>query len=336
MGFKKGRAARAAAAIMADGPTEDSLHLRHEDTGVVYTASSGSEYRIDVSSMQQLDVETGLRRAVFRKPWKTVYGYGKLPHWEFEAATEGARNYTPPKCVTIALEERWQALHAQQEESAASEQWHRKILDLDDEALISLVDLLDLVDSSASKPHVDLADLAEAASSQDIVRQVLADRVLRAAWPIQEVVRAVRSLMRLGLRPTPAQCRLVAIGLGSLSLLRVLLVEADVDVCGLVLFEATGAASSGKTGPRGVKRSKESLKALHFDVQQSKGCLKALMARGALLGQHAPPSKLLRKLEDDGNALWNQRALDGVTRAHPEIPDVVLERMRAFLQGALV
>merc|ERR1712182_11578 len=123
-----------------------------------------------------------------------------------------------------------------------------------------------------------------------------ADRVLRAAWPIQEVVRAVRSLIRLGLRPTPAQCRLVAIGLGSLSLLRVLLV----------------------------------------DVQQSKGCLKALMARGALLGQHAPPSKLLRKLEDDGNALWNQRALDGVTRAHPEIPDVVLERMRAFLQGALV
>ena len=43
MGFKKGRAARAAAAVMTDGPTEDSLHLRHEDTGVVAESESERE-----------------------------------------------------------------------------------------------------------------------------------------------------------------------------------------------------------------------------------------------------------------------------------------------------
>ena len=97
-----GRDARAAGAV--EGPTEESLHLRHEDTCVVYTAESGSECRIDVETMQRVDVQTGVRRAVFRKHWKTNYGYGKLPLWEFE---DEARNSTPPKCVTAALEERW-------------------------------------------------------------------------------------------------------------------------------------------------------------------------------------------------------------------------------------
>jgi hypothetical protein len=123
----------------------------------------------------------------------------------------------------------------------------------------------------------------------------------------------------------------VAIGRGSLSLLRILVVEAGVDVCGLVLFDNGGAPAPAKHDLRGALRSRESLKALQFDVQQSKEALKALMARGALLGRHAPPSKLLRKLEEDGNALWNERALDGLTKAHPEIPEVVVERLQAFL-----
>jgi predicted component of type VI protein secretion system len=124
----------------------------------------------------------------------------------------------------------------------------------------------------------------------------------------------------------------VAIGRGSLSLLRVLLVEAGVDACGLVLFDNGGPAAPAKRADlRGALRSRDTLKALQFDVQQSKEALKALLARGALLGRHAPPSKLLRKLEEDGNSLWNARALDGLTKAHPEIPEVVVERLQAFL-----
>ena len=55
-------------------------------------------------------------------------------------------------------------------------------------------------------------------SLRNIVLQLLYLFSLKILISRLEVVRAVRSLMRLGLRPTPAQCRLVAIGLGSLSL----------------------------------------------------------------------------------------------------------------------
>lgn len=321
MGFKKGRAIRAA--VAAEAPTETCLNVHHDGTCVIYTAPNGSEYRIDVAAMQQLDVNTGMCRAVFRKR-----GVGKFWHWEFQAFTAGARNYTPPKCVAVALEECWQAQQVTDGEKCAggttSAHLHRSILMLDDEALIGLVDILKLCESKANDATLaecdeKLIELAKAAATDEIVQQVLVDRVLQTTWPIEQVVCALRCLMRLGLRPTPAHCRLVAIGRGSLTLLRVLLVEGNVDVCGLVLFEG------GATAP--TKRSQ----AAGNWVQRSKEALKALMARGAVLGHHAPPSKLLRKVEEDGNVLWTERALDGLTRAHPEVPDGILERVRTFL-----
>lgn len=321
MGFKKGRAARAAATC--DGSTESSLNLHHDGTCVMYTAANGSEYRIDVATMQQLDIERGTCRAVYRKR-----GCGKLPHWEFEAVTEGARNYTPPKYVTFALEERWRALQVSHGETSAealaSAHWFRIIPKLEDEVLAELVELLELSETSDNdavfaERDDELAKLAKVTAVDEAVQQALADRILGANWPIQRMLHALRCLMRLGLRPTPVHCRQAAIGRGSLTLLRMLLVEAKVDVCGLVLFEAGGAAPAKKSHAEGSW------------VQQAKESLKALMARGALLGHQAPRSKLLRKIEEDGNALWTERAFDGLIRAHPELPDSILERMRLYL-----
>eukprot|EP00747_Dinoflagellata_sp_TGD_P197306 gnl/TRDRNA2_/TRDRNA2_68514_c0_seq2.p1 gnl/TRDRNA2_/TRDRNA2_68514_c0~~gnl/TRDRNA2_/TRDRNA2_68514_c0_seq2.p1 ORF type:complete len:319 (-),score=55.64 gnl/TRDRNA2_/TRDRNA2_68514_c0_seq2:197-1153(-) len=318
MGFKKGRAARAA--VAAETPTDTCLNVHHDGKCVTYTALSGSEYRIDVAAMQQLDVNTGTCRAVFRKP-----GVGKFWHWEFQAFTVGARNYTPPKCVAAALEECWQSQQPDDGESSTGARvnthLHRTIQTLDDQALTGLVDLLKISETKADDAPLaecddELRELARAATTDKIVQQVLADRLLQTTWPIEEVVCALRCFMRLGLRPTPAHCRTVAIGRGSLTLLRVLLVEANVDVCGLVLFE--------------VAPSKRSQAAGNW-VQRCKEALKALMARGAILGQHAPPSKLLRKVEEDGILLWTERALDGLTRAHPELPDAIVERVSAFL-----
>ena len=58
--------------------------------------------------------------------------------------------------------------------------------------------------------------------------------------------------------------------------------------------------------------------------------LKALVARGAVLT--APPrSKLLRRVAQDGQALWLVRVLEGVQRSYPLTPDPVVLGIAAFL-----
>merc|ERR1712217_889021 len=101
-----------------------------------------------------------------------------------------------------------------------------------------------------------------------------------------------------------------------MAVLRLLLLT-EVNVCGLVLFE-----SGQKKGKRNQAEGSW--------VQRSKNALRALMARGAKLGDDAPRSKLLKKLEEDGDTLWVERALDGLQRAHPELPDGVIHRVQAF------
>jgi len=327
--------------------------------------------------MEQVNTQTGACRRVFRlsKPW---------PMWQFAPAKAGCRYHTPAKCVAIALEERFRALHKDGGDSSMAHGC-RSIAECDDAALWQLVESLgewwkrkeadatrqqladqeptsdftgggparssqaekeaneDHADGSTSdftagptrssraeEPHEDGADgsstnhlmmLSNAVPGDEALQHVLADRVLQAPWSQERLLQAVRCLLRTGWQPVPRNCRSVALGSGSLSLLRLLL-EAGVDVCGLVLFEPGSKA----------KRSQATKKSQSEGswVQRSKNALRALMARGAVLGDGAPPSKLLKKLEVEGDVLWVERALDGLLRARPELPDCVFFKLRAF------
>ncbi|CAK0891288.1 unnamed protein product [Prorocentrum cordatum] len=357
MGFKKGRAARSANLLAAPGDAPQDrfaaetspVIVRHDGgTCVIYVDPTGSEYNVDVALMEQLNTRTGTRRRVFR-----LQGHGRVwPVWQFEAATEGCRRYTPPKCVVFALEERFRILHEDCADHSGMHPHKAAVAELDEAALWKLVECLEeaccekgaddirkqwtsdmptedltsmLAYSSASimpsdrSPDESLEQvmtLVRAVLVDKVLQHALAERVLQAPWPHQRLLRAARCLLRCGWRPLPSNCRLVALGSGSLSLLRLLL-DAGVDVCGLVLFEP------------GKKRAKQSQSEGSW-VQCSKNALRALMARGAVLGEGAPRSKLLKKLEEDGDALWVERALDGLQRACPELPDVVLRRLREF------
>lgn len=357
MGFKKGRAARSTNPVAAPGDASQdrlagetsAVTVRHDGgTCVIYVDSNGSEYSVDVALMEQLNTRTGTVRRVFR-----LQGHGRLwPAWQFEAATVGCRRYTPPKSVAFALEERFRSLHNDRDDNSRIHPHKGAVAELDEAALWMLMESLeeqrcqkgsddirkqstsdtpteDLTSVSknvpaTAKPSEDSPDesleqvmvLARTVVLDEELRQAVAERVLQAPWPQQRLLRAARCLLRCGWRPLPADCRLAALGSGSLSLLRLLL-EAGVDVCGLVLFEP------------GKKRAKQSQSEGSW-VQCSKNALRALMARGAVLGDGAPRSKLLKKLEEDGDFLWVERALDGLQRARPELPDVVLRRLREF------
>jgi len=98
--------------------------------------------------------------------------------------------------------------------------------------------------------------------------------------------------------------------------------EAKVDVCGLEILE---------TGPSEIVKS--------FSVgnggwiQRCKLPVKVLLARGAVLGDHGSRSKLLKRLERDGEILWARRILAAMGSGCSEVcfPDFVIQVVEDML-----
>lgn len=103
--------------------------------------------------------------------------------------------------------------------------------------------------------------------------------------------------------------------------LRVLIVEARVEVVGLELFDATSISSSKHFATAGQGW-----------IQHCKQAVKVLLARGAVLGQHGSRSKLLKKLESEGDALWFDRVLSAI-RSNEVVafPEAVIDLLQRFL-----
>lgn len=149
--------------------------------------------------------------------------------------------------------------------------------------------------------------------------ECLFERVLQRRWPPAEVARAVRWLRRRGLQCSPSHCRKAALLHASLTVLRVLLTEAHVDIRSLELLAEAPAA-----GVRGQAAGNSSNGGW---VQRCKVAVKVLLARGAFLGGVGARSKLLRRLEEDGDTLLRARALATLCRP---LPDVLLRCIGAF------
>merc|ERR1712224_452931 len=143
----------------------------------------------------------GERRRVFRQQ-----GRGGWPTWQFEAATLGCRRYTPPKCVAIALEDSYRALHSpdSSEQGSSLVRWRRSLAELDEAKLWELMEGLEAImccqegadtdadtdESSLLAENQDPPEQLTASQARGILRrhddnavalrQVLAERVLLA------------------------------------------------------------------------------------------------------------------------------------------------------------
>jgi hypothetical protein len=330
MGFKKGRAARArvesASVHQHEGDAVDSFKIWHDSgTCVMYTANNGSEYRIDVSTMEQTNMRKGTRRAVYRQQIHT--GSTTWTMWQFEARRNGHRLHMRsqyPKWVGFALNERWQSLQistkddAVQKENAAA--WQRVVEKMSDATFASIFSGSTAPDTVASNSEADTHDVVSYLDSQATLdeeyakvqlitmtpksaglRQALFDRLVICKWSPRAVADAMRWLLSRGFEASGAHCRQIALSRGSVTALRVFLIEAQVDVCGLELLEA-GQNSIAKhltSGNGGW-------------IQHCKLAVKLLLARGAVLGDHGSRSKLLKRLESDGDYLWARRILDAM------------------------
>eukprot|EP00435_Cladocopium_sp_Y103_P017137 s2127_g4.t1 len=164
--------------------------------------------------------------------------------------------------------------------------------------------------------------LASEASKDDGLREVLFEAVLRQhGWPPRCVADGIRWLQRKGLQLGAQHVRKATLLHGGLTPLRVLLMEMEppLDVMGLEILvdHRCAVVTNGNTSGGGW-------------VQRCKPALKALLARGAVLGSHSLQSRLLKRVEEDGMSLWVERVLESLRRCRPEVPDLVLSRIADF------
>jgi len=328
MGFKKGRAARTTAARTCDN-SRSTLNIQHDgDSCVSYLATNGFEYKIDVVAMEQVNIKRGTCRAVYRRP-----NANNFMMWLFEAdlpsnAHSSTMPILYPKWVTFALEERWRAVQTSSRASPFEgkvEEWRQRLAKLDDASLHDIFSCFDAADVSGagSVPPHPMHEISLQVEADRGLCEALFEQLLHSGWPAIEIASSLQWLVRKGLQPTPTHCRKIALQLGSLLVLRVLLIECRVDVCGLEII--TGGDGASAKLPASVSAGSAGW------VQHSKAALKALLARGAVLGNHVSRSKLLKRLEEDGNILWAERILQSMASSENGLPDFVIDRIGSFL-----
>jgi len=356
MGFRKGRAAKASANAVAasaaqaavDAADADALNILDDgEYRVHYTAHNGSRYTIHVKDMKQTNVHKGTVRTVHRRQ-----GHGKnWTMWQFEASRAPRRNYTHsstvyiqyPKWVGFALEERWR--HATSATGTSCEgqrylaDWKRLVNQIDEASFNTIFDASVRGDLQHSCHHTsrDVLLQIEAAMSTDeadvtaMIRQLvntdadlqqaMFDRIVLSQCAPTRLAAVLRWLLLHGFVATRAHCRQVGLATGSLVALRVLIVEAKVDVVGLELFDAASSSSFKHLATGG-----------HGWIQHCKQSVKVLLARGAVLGHPGSRSRLLKKLESEVDALWYDRVLSAMrSNDVTGFPDAVLDLIQLFL-----
>jgi hypothetical protein len=163
-----------------------------------------------------------------------------------------------------------------------------------------------------------LAHIRLLSRSDSMLQEALFNRMVTSSCPPHVSARAIQWLLQNNFKATPQHCRKAAFSCGHVSAIRVMIMEAKVDVCGLDLSDVGTSSSSGKHGVEG-----------HGGwIQHCKHAVKVLLARGAVLGSQGSRSKLLKRLESDGDNLWANRVLDAMGE---ELPEIVMQQLRLFL-----
>eukprot|EP00933_Yihiella_yeosuensis_P020180 TRINITY_DN16248_c0_g1_i1.p1 TRINITY_DN16248_c0_g1~~TRINITY_DN16248_c0_g1_i1.p1 ORF type:complete len:366 (-),score=73.09 TRINITY_DN16248_c0_g1_i1:191-1195(-) len=305
--------------------------LRHVGSScVIYKACNDIQYKVDVNNMIQKNLSSGTIRTVVRQE-----GTDTVPsRWYF---LKNGNKVRYPLDVAHGLEDCFRSLRLLDSSQKTD-------IEIDDRETLSWTHVLASIDadtfrkiffssnstgtedseaSVAASTNEVVAEhsprsLAERAVSDEALQEELLEAVLKQSdWSEEDAAEAIRWLVARGLKVNTSHCRKAALLHGGLGPLKVLLVEESVDVRGMVLLlPGTSTRDRGSTGW----------------VQRSKAAIKALIARGALLGDQksGSKSKLLRRLEEEGEAAWAKRCICSLQRDRPELPDVVTSRIAEY------
>jgi len=307
----------------------DELQSPEVVTHVEHVTVSGDRCVIDVGKMRQLNCRTGLQQPVCRKrnqgQWKWQYGT-REKNGAQEKTKEKTKWATYPAEVCEKLERAYHehlGAHYGFHDGAStgsmgpsemsgkveiSEPVRKESSDSlfeapSPESLNETLEYLEAAQPKTLSPE-------EGASVRSVALSTGADP--RIAF------RTLRMLVRRhGIRCTLDDVRRAALLLGSMAMLQLVLSsDPSLQLVGMHIFD--------RRYPGQFKLNEEG----------RKRCLKALLARGALLGpsNYVPTSKLLRKIEADAFALWSHRYLDSVAAAgFPELPDHARHAIGQFL-----
>mmetsp|Transcript_2657 Transcript_2657/g.7933 ORF Transcript_2657/g.7933 Transcript_2657/m.7933 type:complete len:306 (-) Transcript_2657:112-1029(-) len=266
-------------------------------------------YSVDVSAMSQKSLDKGTRRQVMRTGAVWFYGASASSNASGLDADHaaGARWSRYETALQRLLEEAYQEHSAAGGRKRGAEGAKEGSGDGPREAMVS----------------EQAAALVEAATEGGLgegeARAAL-DAVLAPGVALPAVLRTLRALTeRHGVRCTEDDVRRVVLCVGSVAALQLILRSSpDLQIVGLDIFER-------RFDPRfaGLKINDDGLKR----------CLKAVLARGARLGQPSsvPASKLLRKLDVDASPAWAARFLESMAQAGWELPEPLQARVEAFL-----
>lgn len=176
----------------------------------------------------------------------------------------------------------------------------------------------DVADPARSPIGLQLAALESQWADHDMTAadaRAALDEVLDTAGRGAEAARIVTWLSeRQGLRCTASDARRAGLLLGSMALLQAVFnSNPTMELVGMEVFD-------------------QKYPSLKLNVGGRKDGVRCLLARGMVLGTHAPASKLLRKVEADSLPLWEARCLEAVSRACPTMPDHALTLLGTFLR----
>jgi len=173
-------------------------------------------------------------------------------------------------------------------------------------------------------PPEDLGDMIKLEESlgvgemePEICSQALAMAFREASRGPQAALASAKFVNRLanrqGLRCSSGDARRAGLLIGSMTLLKAVLASnTSLQLVGLEVFD-------------------QKYPGMKLNERGRKDGIRGLLARGMILGSHAPSSKLLHKVEADSVPLWESRFLDAMLLAYPALPETTVFRIKAFL-----
>ena len=314
---------------------------------VVYTAENNSEYRIDLTDMTQVNMATGTIRRIHRRVNNTTIRTPIIWQYEGDRIQSEHRVSIPlvqyPKEIALALERTFREVlganygigYEPVAYTRSSAIWRIR---LSKAPKYYMQLLLFHCASAPMAPHrlrrgrwprqqgdeLGALSLVVEARLSEGLREALFEMVLcQHDWYPYLIEQALWWLVERGLILTPNHVRKIALLHGGITPLRIAF-EHQVDMRGVTLI--TDHYLWRRTTLLGSKASPGGW------VQRCKPAIKALLGRGALLGDSSSQSEsqLLSKIEEEGGVLWTKRVLMGLRRERPSIPEVVMGRIATF------
>jgi len=257
----------------------------------VQYSAHGVAFDVDLQSMVQNDSNTGQTLKVRRL---------RAGSWSVKKGSQKSNGWTPyPDELSMELERVYAQILLNELEATSIQSEPQAVSEL------SLSSLL-----------AHIGNLASGEMSHDEVQQAKQATLEKACLGPNMFMDAAKLITHLarrqGLRCSSDDARKAGLIIGSMSILKAVLgSDPEMQLFGVEIFNQKYA---------GIK----------LNMQGRKDCIRSLLARGMILGSHAPSSKLLKKVEADSLPLWETRFLSALFAKFDDLPEQSVTRIWSF------